>query len=98
MTPASIPSFGPLFAKSLASVSMLLLAACAPNTPQWDSQFGESVRLAAAQQTLNPEASSNPDPVKGIDGRAAREAIGRYQSSFKEPPPAANSFTIGVGR
>lgn len=98
MTPAFIPSFGLFFVKNLAGVSLLLLAACAPNTPQSDSQFGESVRLAAAQQTLNPEASSNPDPVKGIDGRAARDAIGRYLSSFKEPPPAANSFTIGVRR
>lgn len=76
----------------------LLLTACVANTPQWDQHFGESVRAAIAQQTINPDAGKNTDPVKGMDGKAANETMGRYQTTFKEPPPTANSFTIGVGR
>lgn len=74
-----------------------LLSACAPTTPQWDASFGNAVRTAIAQQTLHPDASGNPDPVSGIDGRAAREAIDRYQKSFRQPAPQPNVFTIGVG-
>ncbi len=80
----------------LAGAVVFLLSACAPTTPQWDASFGNSVRAAVAAQTLNPEASKNPDPVSGMDGRAARDAIGRYQKSFKEPPPQPSVFTIGV--
>lgn len=79
-------------------VLCLLMTACVSNTPRLDQHFGESVRSAIAQQTMNPAAGQNTDPVKGIDGKAANETMGRYQTTFKEPPPTANSFTIGVGR
>ena len=48
-------------------------------------------------QTINPDASRNPDPVFGLDGKAANEAIGRYQDSFKTPPPTFNVINIGGG-
>jgi hypothetical protein len=76
---------------------LLTVAGCAPTTPQWDSQFGQSARLAQQQQRLNPNAGGDA-PVNGIDGAAGREAIVRYRSSFKEPQPATNGFTIGVAR
>ena len=82
---------------ALLVAAACLLSACAPTTPQWDANFGNSVRAAVAAQTLNPEASQNPDQVRGMDGRAAREAMDRYQKSFKEPTPQPNVFTIGVG-
>lgn len=78
--------------------SCALLSACVSTTPQWDQTFGDAVRTAVAQQTINPNASLNPDPVNGIDGASARESMGRYRSSFKEAQPAVNSFTIGVGK
>lgn len=81
----------------LAGMTAGLLSACAPTTPQWDATFGDSVRAAVAQQILNPQASQNPDPVSGMDGPAAREAMSRYQKSFKDPQPQPNVFTIGVG-
>lgn len=83
--------------KLLAASAACLLSACAPTTPQWDANFGNSVRTAFAQQIINPDASQNPDPVTGMDGRAARETIDRYQKSFSEPAPQPNIFTIGVG-
>jgi type IV pilus biogenesis protein CpaD/CtpE len=83
---------------AVCSLLTLLLTACAPTTPEWDAQFGTAARLAMAQQIIDPHAATRAPSLQGIDGAAAREAIGRYRSTFKEPPPAANSFTIGVGR
>lgn len=75
----------------------LLLAGCVQTTPQWDSQFGQSVRLAQQQQVLNPAAGGDA-PVNGIEGITGRETVTRYRNSFKEPQPSNNSFTIGVAR
>lgn len=72
------------------------LVGCAtPATPNLDAHFGQAVLAARAQQTLNPAASSNPNPPDGIDGRAARAAIERYHDSFKTPPPSFNVINIG---
>ena len=78
-----------------------LLAGCMSEptysrTPNLDEKFGVAVETARAQQTINPNASRNPDPVKGIDGRAGREAVERYEASFQKPPRPANVFNIGV--
>ena len=72
-----------------------LLAGCS-STPYLDSRFGEAVDMALAQQTINQQASQNMDPVTGLDGKAAQEAIGRYHDSFKTPPSTANILTIDV--
>ncbi len=77
--------------------SALLLTGCVQTTPQWDSRFGQSLRLAQQQQTLNPAAGGDA-PVNGIEGITGRETVTRYRNSFKEPQPASNAFTIGVGR
>jgi hypothetical protein len=74
---------------------VLTLAACAGQTPVLDSHFGEAVRTARAQQTLNPDASLNVEPVIGQDGQATKEAIDRYYSSYKTPPPSMNVINIG---
>lgn len=82
----------------LLALAPLLLVACASRTtPAWDKQFGQAVELSRTQQTLNPKASQNRDPVTGLDGKAANEAIQRYDKSFRSPEPAPNIFNIGVG-
>jgi hypothetical protein len=81
----------------LSGTALLALTACVPTTPQWDAQFGQSVRLTQQQQIIDPTAGGDA-PVNGIDGASGREAIVRYRSSFKEPAPASSSFTIGVSR
>lgn len=96
--PHAVGAAFPRFVLKLLSVSTVcLLSACASTTPQWDANFGNSVRAAFAHQIINPDASQNPDPVSGIDGRAGRETMIRYQKSFSEPKPQSNIFTIGVG-
>lgn len=80
-----------------STLALLLLAVtgCVSTSPV-DRHFGEAVNMMKAQQTLNPTAALNADPVKGIDGQAAKSAYDQYQKSFKTPEPQPNAFTIGV--
>lgn len=81
----------------LVTAAAAIAAGCASNTPNYDKQFGTAVRMARAQQTINPDASRNTDPVAGIDGASAKESIGQYHESFKAPPPSFNVLNIGGG-
>lgn len=75
----------------------LSVAGCAmpPNEPE--PPMGASVSLTMAQQVMNPAAGINPDPVAGMDGKAAKSGYDMYQKSFRKPVPQQNVFTIGVG-
>jgi hypothetical protein len=85
--------------KTLALVLLALLAGCATSTtPNYDLRFGDAVRESRQRMILNPNAGSNPDVVTGMDGRASRESIVRYQDSFKAPPPVVNVINIGGQR
>lgn len=74
-----------------------LLAGCTTATPNYDAKFGDAVRNALVQQTINPDAGKKPDPVAGMDGKAARETMLLYQGTFREPPPVVNVINIGGG-
>ncbi len=74
-----------------------LLTACVEPAPRYEAEFGHATRATLKAQIINPDAGSNPDPVSGLDGRAARDAINNYQKSFAEPKPTENVFNIGVG-
>jgi hypothetical protein len=71
------------------------LAGCVAPAPRVDESFGNAVRQAVAQQTLNPNASLNNDPVAGIDGESAKNAADLYEETFKSPPPVVNVINIG---
>ena len=92
-----------IFSKRSLCVSLMMsgmfvaLTGCVSPTPMLDAQFGQSVSLIKAQQTLNPSASRNTNPVNGLDGVAAKSAYDNYQKSFKTPEPPSNAFTIGIG-
>jgi len=85
------------FLQRLLGTLALTLAGCASTTPNLDARFGQAVLAARAQQTINPDASLNTDPVTGMDGRAARETMVRYHDTFKKPPPTFNVINIGGG-
>lgn len=82
---------------SCALAACALLSACASTTPNVDQRFGDAVRAARALQTINPDASLNPDPVGGIDAKASKESLDRYHDSFKSPPQSFNVINIGGG-
>lgn len=82
----------------LISICFSLLSGCASystQTPNYDARFGDAVREARLNMTINPEAGKNPDQAIGMDGKSAREAIVLYQSTFKAPPPVVNVINIG---
>jgi len=81
----------------IISLGLLALSGCATTTPTLDDHFGIAVNAAKAQQTLNPDASRNPDPVAGIDGTPAVDAVGEYYNSFKAPAPTFPVLNIGTG-
>ncbi len=74
---------------------MVQLTGCGSTTPDLDAKFGDAVRTARQQQTLNPAAPMGNNPVLGIDGRAAASAQDRYQDSFKAPPKTFEVLGIG---
>ena len=72
-----------------------LLTACAETAPRYEAEFGNATRATLNAQIINPDAGNNPDPVAGLDGQAAYEAIENYQHSFKVVKPTENGFNIG---
>lgn len=81
--------------KTLTGTFFLCLLAGCSTTPNYDAKFGDAVREARMQMTLNPDAGKNTDPVAGIDGKSAKEAVTRYQGTYKAPPPVTNVINIG---
>ncbi len=88
----------PAAARSCAILAALAgLTGCMTSTPVYDQHFGEAVRTVRAMQTLNPDASSNTNPVSGIEARAATAAMDRYNTLYRNPSSDSNGFTVGVG-
>jgi type IV pilus biogenesis protein CpaD/CtpE len=56
------------------------------------------VRANLAAQVANPAAAANPNPVQGMDGRAARGAQERYEKSFAQPEAPPSSLVGTAGR
>ena len=72
--------------KLILALVPIALAGCAETpTPHYDARFGDAVRAAVAQQTINPDASKNTDPVAGLDGKAAEQTMNNYDKSFSKP-------------
>lgn len=76
--------------------ALYALGGCTPLSPRLDSTFGHSLHTLQALQTVNPDASANPDNPP-FDGTAAREAMVRYTKS-NNMPPAQGGFGIGTGQ
>ena len=84
--------------KLLPLALSLALAACVPTSPAFDRSFGDSVKALQAQQVRNPNATvANRDKLPdGIDGRAARETMERYEKSYGSPTPQSSAFSINI--
>jgi len=71
------------------------IAGCNTVTPNFDSRFGDAVRQARRNMTINPDAGKQAGPSPGIDGPSAAEAVNLYHDTFKAPPPVVNVINIG---
>lgn len=49
-----------------------------------DKNWGRSYETAKYNQIINPEAGKNINPVEGLEGNAADNAVEAYQKSFKQ--------------
>jgi len=72
----------------------LLISACAPSRLEMD--YGTSHKLAKFNQTLDPAAEKNLEPVYGLDGQVAQKVVDKYRKDFEKPAPAQN-VTINLG-
>ena len=70
-----------------------LFAGCAVTRVEKD--YGNSYKLSKLNQTLNPEAEKNLNPVYGFEGQTAKKVIGAYRKDF-ETRYAPPKFPLGV--
>ena len=63
---------------------VMLLGGCALFESRLEKDYGNSQKLAIVNQTLNPEAEKNLEPVYGIDGKTSNIIVESFQESFEE--------------
>ncbi len=75
---------------------LLLIAGCHYGAINKD--FGNSYKMQADGQILNPRAGKNVQPVTGLDGRAADTVVKKYVDSFVQSPAeqAPSNFVVPV--
>jgi hypothetical protein len=71
------------------------LAGCAGNTTLVEQEWGTSYKLAVVNQTLNPDAEKNLEPVYGMDNKAADKVVNKYNKEFDKPPQVP-VYSMGV--
>jgi len=78
----------------LVGIFLISVSCVGPSRVEMD--YGTSFKLAKFNQTLNPDAEKNLEPVTGFDGGAAQAAIGRYRKGFEEKS-VAPIYSINIG-
>ena len=78
------------------AVITLFLAGCATEPSRVEMDYGTSYKLAIHNQTLNPDAEKNIDPVYGLEGLIAEKNVEKYRKSFDRPLPATNTYILSV--
>lgn len=78
----------------LVGIFLISVSCAGPSRVEMD--YGTSFRLARFNQTLNPDAEKNLEPVTGFDGRAAQATIERYRKGFQEKTEAP-VYSISIG-
>jgi hypothetical protein len=58
---------------------------------------GIAYDLAKKNQTLDPMAGENTDPVVGLDGGAAVIEMGTYRKTFENPDAAFQNSVVSTG-
>jgi hypothetical protein len=86
----------------LSILAVVPVAGCTTRPTTLGPDFGLAYTQANDQQTLNPDAGSNLDPVQGLeDPGAAKHTLERYRSSFEKPEeirrPMTSTSMISTG-
>ena len=79
-------------------VSIIVIAGCA-GPSVLEQNWGRSVETARFNQTLNPKAGENLEPVTGLDAESAGNALETYRRSFKAEDKSGgyNIKLTGIG-
>ena len=81
----------------LGIAAALFLGGCA--TGRVEADYGTSYNLARFNQTLDPEAGKNLEPVVGMTGQVWEKVAERYQAGFEKPTQAAMpTLVLGAGK
>jgi hypothetical protein len=86
----------------LSILAVVSVTGCTSRPTTLGPDYGLAYSMAKDQQTLNPDAGNNLDPVQGLeDGAAAKHTMERYRSSFEKPEdyrkPMTNPSMISQG-
>ena len=86
----------------LSILAVISVTGCTKRPTTLGPDYGLAYTMANDQQTLNPDAGSNLDPVQGLeDAAAAKHTLERYRTSFEKPEdmrkPMATSSMISTG-
>jgi len=80
----------------LGFLALVIVFAAGCATSRVETDYGTSNKLARFNQTLNPDAEKNLQPVEGMDGQASQKALDTYRKGFEKPAQAMPSLVIGV--
>jgi len=74
---------------------LVLILGCGPTRLEMD--YGTSYQLQKHSQTLNPQAEKNKNPVVGLNGKAAQNAVEKYQKGFEKSTQSSTSYQFSIG-
>ncbi len=75
--------------------ALIVVAGCGPSRVEMD--YGTSYQLQKFNQTLNPEAERNLEPVTGLSGQAVQGNLDKYQKGFEKESAAATTYQFSLG-
>jgi len=86
----------------LSILTLVSVTGCTTRPTTLGPDYALAYSMANDQQTLNPDAANNLDPVQGLeDPAAAKHTLERFRSSFEKPEdirrPMANPSMISQG-
>lgn len=84
----------PIYYAMCMATLFVIATGCTASRVEMD--YGTSYRLAIANQTLNPGAAKNLEPVAGLEGPAAQKAHERYIKGFEKQEPQP-TYLLNVG-
>jgi hypothetical protein len=76
--------------------ALFLMSTGCAGPSRLEIDYGTSHKLSKFNQTLEPEAEKNMEPVIGFDGKAAENVVKKYQKDFEKPTPPP-TYVLGVG-
>ena len=72
------------------------LSGCATEKSRVEMDYGTSYKLAKFNQTLDPDAGKDLEPVEGIDGQTAQKIMEKYHRGFENPAQVMPALTLGT--